>query len=88
MRTNLHFPSGVPRHPLGVNADCLFKIAIESDRAEVHSVGEKGVPEQILDTIEGVAIEQKHRLLRGMSSKGNFLELPLWDTRQDLNMTL
>ena len=88
LKTNLHFPSGVPSHPFGVHADCPFNVTIESGRAKVHPVGEKGVPEQVFNTIEGVTIEQKHRLLCGVSSKGNFLELLLWDTWQDFNSTL
>ena len=74
----LHLPGRIVGHPLGVHADCLLQVAIESNWAKVNFVCEGGVPKQVLDAIKGIAGEEEHWLLCGMSSEGDNLEFPLW----------
>ena len=85
METYLHIPGRVACHPFGVHPDHLLRVAVQSNGTEVNPICEKRIPEQILDTIEGVAVEEEHWFLGGMPSEGNTLELPLGYGRQHLD---
>jgi len=80
VNTYLHLPGCVASYPLGVHPDCVFGIAVESNRAKVDFVRENGVSEQVLDTFEGVTVEEEHWLLCSVSSKGDLLVLPVRHT--------
>jgi len=85
--TYLHLPGCVTGHPLGVHPYCAFGIAIESNRAKVNFVGKNGVSKQVLDAVEGVAVEEEHWFLCNVPSKGNLPILPVRHTWQYLDST-
>lgn len=85
--TYLHFPGSIACHPLGIDADCPLRVAVKSRGAEINPVCKNRVSKQVLNTLEGVTIEQERWLLGRVSSEGDGLVLPFGHIRQHLDPT-